>query len=78
MINCVRGWLRTQRIRVKAGGGRDSPSECDSSTDYSGRPRCPTTWESMLCTIEHHDDQIRQADKRVSKLAKADANCRRG
>jgi transposase len=76
LINCVRGWLRTQGIRVKAGA--DGFAERVRQQHVLQRDReLPDYVESLLCTIEQHDDQVRQADNRLSRLARADATCRR-
>lgn len=75
-INCVRGWLRTQGIRVK--GGADGFAERVRAQHLVQRGcTVPDHVESMLVTIKHHDEQVRAADKRLGKLAKADPACRR-
>jgi len=76
LINCVRGWLRTQGIQVK--GGADGFAERVLAQHLVQRGcTVPDHVESMLVTIKHHDEQVRAADKRLAKLAKADPVCRR-
>ena len=76
LINCVRGWLRAQGIRVK--GGADGFVERVRAQHLVQRGSAvPEHVESLLSTVKHHDDQVRTADKRLAKLAKADPNCRR-
>ncbi len=76
LINCVRGWLRTQGIRVK--GGTDGFAERVRQQHLMQRGCAVADYvESMLSTIKHHDAEVRAADKRLAKLAKADPNCRR-
>lgn len=76
LINCVRGWLRTQGIRVKAGA--DGFAERVRQQHLlQRRAELPDYVESLLSTVEQHDDQVREADNRLSRLARADATCRR-
>lgn len=76
LINCVRGWLRTQGLRVKAGA--DGFADRVRQQHLLQRNvELPPYVEGLLSAIEHHDHQVREADKRLSKLAKADATCRR-
>jgi len=76
LINCVRGWLRTQGIRVK-GGADGFPVRVRQQHVTQRGCAVPDYVESMLSTIEQHDAEVRSADKRLAKLAKADSNCRR-
>jgi transposase len=76
VINCVRGWLRTQGIRVK--GGADGFAERVREAHAAQRNAPVADYvESLLTTSEHLASQIRDADKRLSKLAKADSICTR-
>jgi transposase len=76
LINCVRGWLRTQGLRVKAGADGFAERVRQQHLVQSGC-EVPEYVESMLLMIKQHDEQVRAADKRLAKLAKADPNCRR-
>jgi transposase len=76
VINCVRGWLRTQGIQVKCGADGFSERVRHSHIEQRGAPVADYV-ENLLVTIEQLSGQIRDADKRLSKLAKADATCRR-
>lgn len=76
LINCVRGWLRTQGIRVK-GGADGFVDRVRAQHVMQTGCAVPDYVESMLVTIRHHDEQVRAADKRLVKLAKADPVCRR-
>lgn len=76
LINCVRGWLRTQGIKVK--GGADGFSARVRQQHLLQRGcAAPDYVESLLLTVDQHDEQVRAADKRLAKLAKADPTCRR-
>ncbi len=75
LINCVRGWLRTQRLRVKAGADGFADRVRLQQT-LQCKTEAPDYVESMLCTIEQLDEQIQAAEKRLAKLAKADGTCR--
>jgi transposase len=76
VINCVRGWLRTQGIQMKAGADGFSERVRQAHATQRGAPVADYV-ESLLVTTEQLSSQIRNADKRLSKLAKADATCRR-
>jgi len=76
LINCVRGWLRTQGIRVKGGADGFAERVRTQHLVQRGGP-VPDYVESMLSMIKKHDEEVRVADKRVAQLAKADENCRR-
>lgn len=76
VINCVRGWLRTQGIVVK-GGADGFAARVRQEHACQREAPVPDYVESLLVTSEQLSGQIRDADKRLSKLAKADATCRR-
>ena len=76
LVNCVRGWLRTQGLRVKTGADGFTARVRQQHTAQRGCD-VPDYVESLLLTIEDHDEQVRAADKRLAKLAKEDPNCRR-
>jgi transposase len=76
LINCVRGWLRTEGILIRVGA--DSFAARVRQQYHEQRPNpVPEHVESLLATIEQLSAQIRAADKRVAQLAKTDATCRR-
>lgn len=76
LINCVRGWMRTQGLRVKAGADGFTMRVRLQHIQQRGT-EVPEHVESLLQTVDELDKQIRQADRRVAKLAKSDATCRR-
>jgi transposase len=76
LINCVRGWLRTQGIAVRVGADTFAARVRQEHNEQRPR-RVPEHVESLLITIEQLSAQIRDADKRVAKLAKSDTTCQR-
>ncbi len=76
VINCVRGWLRTQGIAVKCGADGFAV-RVRQEHGWQRETPAPDYVESLLVTSEHLSSQIRDADKRLSQLAKGDATCRR-
>ena len=76
VINCVRGWLRTQGIAVKGGAnGFAVRVRQEHSCQRGAAP--PAYVESLLVITEQLSSQIGEADRRLSELAKGDATCRR-
>jgi transposase len=76
LVNCVRGWLRTQGVRVK--GGADGFVERVRQQHLLQRGiAVPDYVESMLSTIEKHGEEVRVADKRLAKITRADPTCLR-
>jgi transposase len=76
LINCVRGWLRTQGILIKIGADTFAARVRQEYNAQRPNP-VPEHVDSLLVTIAQLSEQVRDADKRVAKLAKADATCRR-
>jgi len=74
LINCVRGWLRAEGIRVKTGAGGFAERVRGQHLAQRGQT-VPDHVESLLSTIDQHDAEIRAADRRLATIAKADANC---
>jgi len=76
LINCVRGWLRTQGIPIKIGADAFAARVRQEYNAQRPQP-VPEHVDSLLVTIEQLSKQVRDADRRLAKLAKADATCRR-
>jgi transposase len=70
LINNVRGWLRTQLLRLRSG---KASSFADRVRSH-GTP--PIHIERTLIAIEALCSQIKDADKQLASIAKADETCR--
>ena len=66
-VNCVRGWLRTQRCRLRTGGVKTFAKRVRQAV-----PDLPPYVERMLQTIEHLSAQGEAADHELDELAKKD------
>lgn len=71
LINNVRGWLRSQGIRIRSGMARHFSSRV---REYG---ELPDYVVSQLKAIECLSEQIIEADQRIARIAKTDAVCRR-
>jgi transposase len=76
MINCVRGYLRSQLIRLAKGSSKTFPSRVREKLlkRSEGLPACV---EWLLASIDELSKQIAAADNALGKIAKDDATCRR-
>jgi transposase len=76
LINCVRGWTRTQLIRVSPGDSSTFPARVRKTTlqRADGLPECI---ERVLKTIDVLNEQILAADKELEQLAEQDPTCQR-
>jgi transposase len=76
VINCVRGWSRTQLIKVPPATSVTFPKRIRSAA--LARPNgLPEHVERLLKVIDALNEQIAAADKELDALAKADPVCRR-
>lgn len=75
LINCVRGWLRTQMSPLVKAGAEGFPKRVREL--YPDEGMLPGFVERQLASIEHLSEQIKEADKELSELAKTDAVCER-
>ncbi len=72
LVNTVRGWLRTQGVKIRSGGVETFPPRV--------RAACPTlsTWVvRQLRVIENLSREIEDADRELTATAKADPVCKR-
>ena len=73
IVNCVRGWLRTQSIHLQSG----------SVTTFTRRVRAhlgtqlPTFIDRQVETVDHLTGQIKKADAELAELAQLDPRCAR-
>ncbi len=68
LINCVRGWLRGQAIRVRTGATASFPARVrQAATDM------PPYVERLLRSVEQLTEEIRLADQELKELVKDDA-----
>jgi len=76
LVNCGRGWLRTQGIQVKK-GAEGFPERVRTQHREQRQAELPDYVENLLQAIEGLDAQLRAADKRLRELAKKDPTCQR-
>jgi transposase len=76
LINCVRGWLRTEAVRIRSG---HADLFADRVREHFARveSKVPSYVESVLKSIDQLSKEIAKHDKELAKLAKADPVCRR-
>lgn len=67
LINCVRGWLRGQTIRLRSGATHSFPARARASA-----PEVPLFVERLLLSIEELTTQIVDANKELTQLVKSD------
>jgi transposase len=73
LINCVRGWLRTQVKTVRQGVAGTFPRRVRDSLSEPPSPYI----ERLLDEIESLNASIKQADQELAAAAKADTTCTR-
>lgn len=76
VINNVRGWLRTQLMRVRSGATATLPARIRAQLSASGQ-EAPEHIERQLVVIETLTCQLRAADRQLSRLAGDHPLCRR-
>lgn len=76
LINAVRGWLRTQLIRLKTGDTATFSKRVRAHATASGQPLPPHV-ELTLESIDQLSAQIVRADKTIAQMAQDDERCRR-
>jgi transposase len=76
LINCVRGWARTQLLVLGAGSPEGFPTRVRKATleTPNGLPECA---ERLLLAIESLNEQVAGADKELETLARKDPLCSR-
>ena len=72
LINCVRGWMRGQAIRVRAGATASFPARVRRAASV-----VPAYTERLLRSIEQLTEEIRVADQELKELVDHDALLRR-
>jgi len=76
LINCVRGWTRTQLLRIRSGQPETLPKRV--RTAALARPDgLPEHVERMLVVIESLNEQIALANQELKQLARRDPLCER-
>lgn len=76
LINVVRGWLRTQLVRLRPGQTSTFPQRVRAHTATSGQA-LPLHVELMLESIDQLSAQIVRADEVIEQMAQGDERCRR-
>jgi transposase len=76
LVNTVRGFLRTRRLRLRGGALESFPTRVRQKliTEPTG---IPAYVERILQALDTLNIQIKEADKELTKIAKADETCRR-
>ncbi len=67
LINCVRGWLRGQALRLRSGTTKSFPKRARNAS-----PDLPEFVERLLLSIEELTTQIVAADKELAQIVKDD------
>jgi transposase len=76
LINCVRGWTRTQLLTIHSGDMLTFPKRARAAA-LSKHDGLPEHVERMLQVIEALNEQIIPADAELEKLSKEDLVCQR-
>jgi transposase len=76
LINNVRGWLRTQLIRIRSGGTHTFPERVRGAAAASDH-RFPEHIDRQLRVIEAMTTELREADRQMSRIASDHPVCRR-
>lgn len=76
LINCVRGWARTQLVSLGGGTPRGFPTRVRQAA-LKTPTGLPEYAERLLLAIETLNDQISAADQELRTLAREDPVCRR-
>lgn len=75
LVNSVRGWLRSQLVRVT--GTPPHLGQRVRQKFAAQEHEVPSYIEQLLCSIEGLSTQITQADSEIERLAKQDEECKR-
>lgn len=75
-INAVRGWLRTQLVRLRTGKTSTFPKRVREYAAASGQA-LPLHVELLLESIDQLSAQIDRADEAIAQMAQGDERCRR-
>jgi transposase len=76
LINTVRGWLRTQGIRVRSGATASFGARVRDACGKAER-ELPECIERVLRMLDQVKGEIQQADCELGRAAKGDERCRR-
>jgi len=76
LINNVRGWMRTQLLRIRTGGSCTFPARLREHARTSDQA-LPPHIEQQLNLLEEVILHVREADKRVRRIACEHPTCRR-
>lgn len=76
LINCVRGWLRTELMRIRTGSTKSFPLRVRQLFAQEGK-ELPAFVERMLCAIDDLSEKICAASKELEAEVRSDPECRR-
>jgi transposase len=76
LINCVRGWARTQLLKIRSGDPTTFPKRTRDAA-LATADGLPEYVERMLLVIEALNQQIAPADDELQRLAEEDPVCQR-
>jgi transposase len=76
LINNVRGWLRTQLIRLRSGATQTFPARVRGQAEAGGQA-LPEHIERQLKVIDVLNMQVKEADRQLRQFASENSLCRR-
>jgi transposase len=76
LVNCVRGWTRTQLLKIRTGHPETFPQRMRAAA-LACPDGLPEYAERVLVVIESLNEQIALADKELEQLARRDPLCER-
>ena len=76
LINCVRGWARTQLLKIRTGDVMTFPKRVRDGALGTGSG-LPEYVERLLLVIQTLSEQVAHADKELEQLAEQDPVCQR-
>lgn len=74
MVNAVRGWLRQSAVRIATGAVESFPERVRAALEGEVPAACV---HRLLAMLEQLTVQIRDAERELERVAKADSLCRR-
>lgn len=76
LINCVRGWARTQLLKIRTGDVMTFPKRVRDAALGTGNG-IPEYVERRLLMIDASNEQVARSDKDLEELAEQDPVCQR-
>ncbi len=76
LVNCARGWARTQLLKIRTGGIQTFPKRLRNAA-VKHPDGLPEYVERILLVIDSLNEQLAAADKELRQLAEKDSVCQR-